>query len=86
MGSEKTNFLYNKFDIFVVVFVNVASVCVQTWQMAPCHKRWDSAILLKLVSLRFMHSTLRYGSKRQGYPCMEKGIKMTVSTIDSENM
>ena len=33
---------------------------VQTWQRAPCHNRWDSAVLLKLVSLRFMHSTLRY--------------------------
>jgi len=32
---------------------------VQTWQMAPCHNRWDSVVLLKLVSLRFMHSTLR---------------------------
>ena len=41
---------------------------VQTWQMAPCHNRWDSAVLLKLVSLRFMHSTLRYSPKRKGHP------------------
>ena len=41
---------------------------VQTWQMAPCHNHWDSAVLLKLVSLRFMHSTLRYSPKRKGHP------------------
>ena len=41
---------------------------VLTWQMAPCHNRWDSAVLLKLVSLRFMHSTLRYSPKRKGHP------------------
>ena len=40
---------------------------VQTWQMAPCHNRWDSAVLLKLVSLRFMHSTLRYCPKCKGH-------------------
>ena len=36
--------------------------------MAPCHNHWDSAVLLKLVSLRFMHSTLRYSPKRKGHP------------------
>ena len=40
---------------------------VQTWQMAPCHYCWDSAVLLKFVSLRFMHSTLRYSPKRKGH-------------------
>ena len=41
---------------------------VQTWQMAPCQNRWNSAVLLKLVSLKFMHSTLRYSPKRIGHP------------------
>ena len=41
---------------------------VQTWQMAPCHNHWDSAVLQKLVSLRFMHSTLRYSPKHKGHP------------------
>ena len=41
---------------------------VQMWQMAPCHNHWDSAVLLKLVSLRFMHSILRYSPKRKGHP------------------
>ena len=29
----------------------------------------------------FMPSPSRYGPKREGHPCMEKGINMTVSTI-----
>ena len=29
----------------------------------------------------FMPSPSRYGCKRKGHPCMEKGINMTVSTI-----
>ena len=54
----------NLYYIFVVVFSECRQCLsnweVQMWQMAPCHKLWDSAVLLKLVSLRFMHSTLRY--------------------------
>ena len=29
----------------------------------------------------FMPSPSRYGPKREGHPCMEKGINMTVSII-----
>ena len=29
----------------------------------------------------FMPSPLRYGRKREGHPCIEKGMNMTVSTI-----
>ena len=43
---------------------------VQTCQMAPCQHLWDCEALLKLVSLRFMHSTSIYGPKREGHPCM----------------
>ena len=45
---------------------------VQTCQMAPCQNRWDYGVLLKLVSLWFMHCTSRYGPKHEGHPCMEK--------------
>ena len=54
---------------FCSFFVNVASVMsnweVQTWQIAPWHNCWDSAVQLKFVSLRFMHSALRYSPKRK---------------------
>ena len=40
---------------------------VQTWEIAPCHNCWNSAVILKLVSLWFMHSTLRYSPKRKEY-------------------
>ena len=47
---------------------------VQTWYMAPCQNRWDFGLLLKLVSPRFMDSTLSYGPKRNGRPSMELAV------------
>ena len=34
-----------------------------------------------VLLLLFMPSPSRYGRKREGHPCTEKGINMTVSTI-----
>ena len=33
----------------------------------------------------FIPTPSRYGYKREGHPCMDKGINMTVSTISLEN-
>ena len=52
---------------------------VQKWYMAPCQNHWDFGLLLKLVSPRFMHSTLSYGPKRKGPPSIEKGITEILS-------
>ena len=54
---------------------------VQTWYLAPCQNRWDFGLLLKLVSPRFMDSTLSYGPKRKGPPSMEKGISDMISIV-----
>ena len=47
--------------------------------MAPCHNHWNFGLPLKLVSPRFMHSTLSYGPKRKGPPSMEKGVSDMIS-------
>ena len=36
-------------------------------------------VLLKLISPRFIHSTLSYGPKRKGPPSIEKGITEILS-------
>ena len=38
-------------------------------------------VLLKLISPRFMHSTLSYGPQRKGPSLMEKGISDMISII-----
>ena len=49
---------------------------VQTWYLAPCQNRWDFGLLLKLVSPRFMDSTLSYGPKRKGPPSIAKDWRL----------
>ena len=51
---------------------------VQKWYMAPCQNRWDFGLLLKLVSPRFMDSTLSYGPKRKGPPSIAKDWRLAV--------
>ena len=38
-------------------------------------------VLLKLISPRFIHSTLSYGPKRKGPSSMEKGISDMISIV-----
>ena len=53
----------------------------KTWYMAPCTNHFDFGLLLKLVSPRFMDSTLSYGPKRKGPPSMEKDRRIAVTQL-----
>ena len=52
-----------------------------------CNKCWFPMILQPKevvfhdLLFLFMPSPSRYGRKREGHPCIEKGINMTVSTL-----